>query len=921
MNRWALALAVVSLSIACRRHPPLPAAEGGAVAPPPRGDGRLPRSVHPTRYALDLVVDPAQPRFSGRARIAVVVDEPARAIVLNARGLTVKAAALTAAGGRLPAKTELRLAAGSKQEPEELVLAFDRALPAGPAEIEIDYDGPFAGGLRGLYRVQDGGRWYAFTQFEPTDARRAFPCFDEPGWKTPFAVTIAAPTDGLAVANMREVGRRPEGALTRFEFEPSPPLPTYLVALAVGPFDLRDALAGAMPLRLVAPSGKAVLGASALAAARGQIAELERYFGRAFPYGKLDLVAVPSFGSGAMENAGLITFREERILLDERASLAARVAMGSIMAHELAHQWFGDLVTMTWWDDLWLNEAFATFMADQTVDAWRPATRARLQALAGKSQVMGDDSLATARRIRQPVRSTSEAQEAFDSVTYAKGRAVLAMTEAWLGPDVFRDGLRGYLKRHEWGNATADDLYAALALASGGRDVAGVMRSFTDQTGVPMVEARASCAPGKTSASGTLGGFPNPPAKGRGEQSSPAPRAWIFLRQQEYRTLERPAGDGPGTVWRVPVCVATARKPGADLAKSCTVLAEREGRLEIDGGGAACPGFVYANAGESGYYRVRIGAAELAALGAGVTALPEPERFGVVSNAWAAVRAGQLPVPAFLDLCLRLKNDASRLVWAEMLDALRTINRAFVSEELRPGFARTVRALCGPAARRLGWRSAETQPDDERFMREAILIALGDLGEDPATLAEAARRARAWLQAPDSGDLARIALPLAAKRGDAALFDGVRAVLARPPTPETRVVALSALAAFEDPALVGRTLDLVLDGTVRAQDLRYVFPWMGLRPASRDAVHIWIAKHFDELAARYPSHIMGRVVRTIPALCDAARVRAAGEFLRPRVAKLEGVERDLRQSLEEGQRCAALAAWGRVDVTRRLAGR
>jgi hypothetical protein len=177
------------------------------------------------------------------------------------------------------------------------------------------------------------------------------------------------------------------------------------------------------------------------------------------------------------------------------------------------------------------------------------------------------------------------------------------------------------------------------------------------------------------------------------------------------------------------------------------------------------------------------------------------------------------------------------------------------------------------------------------------------------------------LQAPDSGDLARIALPLAAKRGDAALFDGVRAVLARPPTPETRVVALSALAAFEDPALVGRTLDLVLDGTVRAQDLRYVFPWMGLRPASRDAVHIWIAKHFDELAARYPSHIMGRVVRTIPALCDAARVRAAGEFLRPRVAKLEGVERDLRQSLEEGQRCAALAAWGRVDVTRRLAGR
>jgi cytosol alanyl aminopeptidase len=894
MNRWARALAVVLLLAGCRRPAPAPEA-GAATVPPPRADGRLPRNVRPTRYALELVVDPAQPRFSGRARIAVAVAEPTSAIVLNARGLAVKAAALILPGGRLPAKTELRLAAGSKNEPEELVLAFDRVLAPGAAEIEIDYDGPFAAGLRGLYRVQDGGRWYAFTQFEPTDARRAFPCFDEPGWKTPFVLAISTPSDSIAISNTREVARRPEGSLMRFEFEPSPPLPTYLVALAVGAFDLREARAGAMPLRLLAPSGKAILGASALAAARGQIAELERYFGRPFPYGKLDLLAVPSFGAGAMENAGLITFREERILLDERASLAARLGMASIMAHELAHQWFGDLVTMTWWDDLWLNEAFATFMSDLTVDAWRPATRARLQALAGKSQVMGDDSLATARRIRQPVRSTSEAQEAFDSVTYAKGRAVLAMTEAWLGPDVFRDGLRGYLQRHEWGNATAEDLYAALALASGGRDVAGVMRSFTDQVGVPIVDARVVCTPGK------------------------APS--VELRQQEYRTLERPAADG-GTVWRVPVCVATSRKPGGELATHCTVLAGREGTLAIDGG-ETCPGFVYPNAGEAGYYRVRVGPAELAALGSAVTALPERERFGLLSNAWAAVRAGHLPVPAFLDLCLRFKDDSSRLVWTEILDALRSIDRAFVSAELRPAFARYVQALCGPAARRLGWRSAETQPDDERFRREGILIAFGDLGDDAATLAEASRRARAWLQAPaaDGGDLARIALPLAGKRGDAALFDGLRAVVAAPPTPETRVLALSGLAAFEDPALIERTLGLVLDGTIKAQDLRYLFPVMGLRPAGRDLVHAWIVRHFDELARRFPSHVTGRLVRTIPALCDARRVRAAGQLLQPRVAKLEGVERDLRQSLEEGRRCAALADWGQADVSRRFAGR
>jgi aminopeptidase N len=905
MHRYRLALAVLLLA-GCAR--PAPALDGGARGvPPPRADGRLPRQVRPTRYALDLVVDPTKDRFAGRARIDVSVDEPTSGIVLNARGLTVRSAALITAGGRMPARTELRRAAGSKQDPEELVLVFDRVIAPGHAEIEIDYDGPFATGLRGLYRAQEGGRWYAFTQFEPTDARRMFPCFDEPGYKTPFTLAISVPPGSIALANTREARHRPDGALVRFEFEESPPLPTYLVALAVGAFDAREGLAGALPIRLFATTGKARLGAAALAATRGQLVELERYFARRFPYTKLDLLAVPAFGSGAMENAGLITFREERILLDERASLAARVAMAGIIAHELAHQWFGDLVTMAWWDDVWLNEAFASFMADEIVDAWRPATGARLQAIAAKSQVMGDDSLATARRIRQPVRSTSEAQEAFDSVTYAKGRAVLAMTEAWLGPDAFRAGLRGYLQRHEWGNATADDLYATLAEASGGRDVAGVMRSFTDQIGVPMIDARVACEPGK------------------------APT--VSLRQQEYRTLERPATGG-GPLWRVPVCLSVGfGKPGK-VVKQCTVLTEREGKLDLDTGGA-CPTWMYANAGEAGYYRVRIGPAELAAFAPVVLQLPERERFGVVSNAWAAVAAGQLPVSAFLDLCLRLKNDPSRLVWTGILDALRSIDRTLVTEDVRPAFARFVRALCGPTARRLGWRVAETQPDDERFMREAILIAFGDLGEDGATLTEAARRARAWLDAalaadgqkgshtpvPHAGvtdaEIARIALPLAAKRGDAALFDRLLAVVKHPPTPEVHVLAVSGLAGFDDPALIERTLGLVLDGTIKAHHLRYLAPLFA-RPAGRAVVYGWIERHFDELARMFPSYFMGRVVRVVATLCDAGRVRAADAFLRPRVAKLEAVEKDLRQSVEEGLRCAALADAARPEASRWL---
>jgi aminopeptidase N len=297
--------------------------------------------------------------------------------------------------------------------------------------------------------------------------------------------------------------------------------------------------------------------------------------------------------------------------------------------------------------------------------------------------------------------------------------------------------------------------------------------------------------------------------------------------------------------------------------------------------------------------------------------LPERERFGVVSNAWAAVRAGRLAVSTFLELCLKMKDDPSRLVWTEMLDALRLIDRGLIADADRAAFARYIRKLCEPTARRLGWQITEKQPDDERFLREAILLALGDLGEDPATLAVAARHARAWLASPAtaSSDVARIALPLAAKRGDAALFDRLLAIVDKPPTPEARVLALAGLASFDDPALIERTLGLVLAGKIRAQDLRYLFPAIGLRHAGVQIVNAWIESNFDALARMFPAFLIGRIVRAVPALCDEERVRAVDASLRPRAAKLEGVEKDLRQSVEEGLRCAALARAERGDAS------
>jgi len=914
LGRLAALLLAGAATAGCRRAPPavpqaiaLDASAALPAVPPPRPDGRLPPEVTPLGYALDLVIDPATPRFSGGARIKVRIATPVRALVLHAKGLAVRRATVKTRQGQLTAVATLRKAAGSKAEPEELVLALDRAVGPGEAELDLAYDGPFGNKMRGLYRTQDRGAWYAFTQFEPTDARRAFPCFDEPGFKTPFDVAITVPQDLVAFANMKERRRQPQagGGQVRFEFETSPPLPTYLVALAVGTFDVVAGAAHDLAVRILATKGKGPLAGAALSATLGLLGPLSRYFQRPYPYGKLDLVAVPAFGSGAMENAGLLTFREERLLLDAGASLGSRLASATVVAHELAHQWFGDLVTMAWWDDLWLNEAFATWMADKAVDEWRPATRARLQANAGKARVMSEDSLSTARRIRNPVGSTSAALEAFDGVTYVKGRAVLAMTEAWLGEDTFREGIRLYLDRHAWRSATAADLYAALAEASGGRPVARVMDAFTTQTGFPVVDATLECGDGP-------GG--QPPA--------------VRLSQREYRTLDRKA-EPSDKLWQIPVCLAfpAAARParaGAKLVRQCALMDAREARVELEGA-VGCPAFVYANAGEDGYYAVQLGGERLAPLAGALDRLPEPERFGVVSNAFAAVRSGELPASSFLELATKLGHERSRLVWSETIDALWAIDRALVADDARPAFARLVRGLAAPTVRRLGWRQGRNESDDDHFLRESVLHLAGDLGEDEGVLAQADHLARQWLAAsarapapptsPNgeggvnavSNDLARVALPLAAKHGDGALWQQMAGLLQNPATPEVRLLALSGLIAFEDRDLVGRTLALLLDGTIKPQDFRYVFPAMALRRASRDAALAWIQAHFDEIAPQIPPAMVGRVIASLAGLCEAERVRASAAFVGAHTAQMEGVGKDLRQSVESALRCSALA--------------
>ncbi|MBC7172964.1 MAG: M1 family peptidase, partial [Polyangiaceae bacterium] len=489
-------LLIVGCSCGTEPRPSSPSSASEADlpdGPPPAApsDFRLESGVRPTAYRVELTIDPATERFRGRTSIAIASDAPRRAIFLHAKGLRVTTAAV-----RLP-DGSARPARFAEVRGDGLAVLHTRdELPRGELELLIEYDAPFGSSLQGLYKVRDGGGSYAFTQFEATSARAAFPSFDEPSFKAPFEITLLVPTGLAAVSNAPEAARTTEGSFDRVTFERTPPISTYLVALAVGPLDIVEG--GELPPNAVRPTPLRLRGIAARGRGRqlGPALEkvepilraLEQYFGVPYPYAKLDLIAVPDFAAGAMENVGLVAFRETLLLLDTHAPSWQQRSVDYVMAHELAHMWFGNLVTMEFWDDLWLNEAFATSMSYRAIAETHPEYRPALAELAAIESAMDIDAHVSARRIRQPIESEHDVRNAFDAITYRKGAGVLRMFERYIGPVAFREGIRAYLEEHREGNATSTDLVRALERASG-MELGAAFASFLDRPGLPLVEA------------------------------------------------------------------------------------------------------------------------------------------------------------------------------------------------------------------------------------------------------------------------------------------------------------------------------------------------------------------------------------------------------------------------------------------------
>lgn len=860
---------------------------GSGKAPASREDGRLPRGARPTRYALSIVLDPAKERFTGDATIDVELLEPTSFVVLHGRGLGVLRAEVTVGGTTTPVQVDPRPSAVGTGDDEELVVRLPREHGPGPLRVHLAYSAALSEGLTGAFRVRDGADWYVFTQFEPMDARRAMPCFDEPGFKTPFDVKITVPKGQIAVSNMPEASRATseDGRRTTFSFDSSPPLPTYLLAFAVGPLEVREAKDAPVPLRVVTTKDKAKLGDLALSTASQQIGALSTYFDMAFPYPKVDLVAIPEFGAGAMENAGLITFREDILLVDAKTGGSrARRRMESVLAHEIAHHWFGNLVTMPWWDDLWLNEGVATFF-----EARMPAlTQAEIDPAAqllARTSAMSLDALDSTRPVRMTVRNANDAEASFDAIVYDKGARVVDMLEGWIGQDAFRDGLRRHVREHAHDSATSADLFRALSAASK-QDVAAVASTFLDRPGVPLVRAALLCEGG-------------PPR--------------VALTQSRYRARPTRPEDPKDPPWSIPVCVdLEGRTP------LCTLLATPQAELPVPGG--TCPRWVYPNAAERGYYRSGLTDVGFRALSRAGVALDARERFGALDNAWALVESGDASVEVVFDLLEGFRKDRSRLVVERMAAALRDLDRTIVDERTRPAFARFVAAQMSPIAKEVGWDGKPGEGEERAALRRASFGTLALLAPDRIAK-EAEPRARAFLDAVERGgsapgegaaasmdlDMAGIALRAAARTADETTWNRLEAALRIAKDANERNVVLVALASVGNPALLQRSLELAASGNLRKQEAITLLVTAGERSEVRPVLVPWLERRAEQLRAKIPTpSLLVRAIDAVGGVCDAKLQADLARVLPRALEGVDGADRRIDQVLEGIQRCVAV---------------
>ncbi len=748
---------------------------------------RLPDTVVPESYDLTLEPDLAKATFSGEEVIHVTVSKPTTAVTLHSAELEFQQVTITAGG------TQQTATASFDPNSEQAALTVAKELGKGPAEIHIRFSGTLNGQVHGFYLSQTKRRRYAVTQFEATDARRAFPCFDEPAFKAVFRISLITDQGDTAISNGKIISDTPgpgQGKHT-LKFSPSPKISSYLVAMLVGDFACREGEADGIAIRVCSVPEKLEMTRYALEASENILKYYDKYFSIKYPYGKLDHIAIADFAAGAMENAAAITYRESDLLLDEKtASFDERRQVAAVIAHEMAHQWFGDLVTMKWWNDIWLNEGFADWMQNKPLESWRPEWNVDQQAVGDTLSALVSDAVPSVRIVRANAESPAEIVLLFDEIAYDKAASILLMVEAYVGPEIFQKGVNAYLQKHAYANAAGENFWSQITETSG-KPVDKIMKSFTEQPGAPLVTVQSACHGDKTE---------------------------VLLKQEPYVADAQKMAAGSDRIWPVPMNLL----PSAAKQTTYHLLNTKQETIEFPG----CSAWVYANAGSRGYYRSSYDPAAFAKMAAKVESRFSPEeRERFPSDAWALVRVGRMNIGDYLSLLQKMQAEPSREVLQTMIGHIPDIYDHLVAETDRPAFEKWVRDFLGPIASGLGDAPVAGEPAERTALRSDVFASLAVYGHDPRLVAKARAVVEQYMAAPESVDtaLAQKSVRVAARHGDAALYDKYLQHLQAAQNPQEYDLYLVGLGYFPAPELTERTYALVLSDQVKNQDMFALF--------------------------------------------------------------------------------------------------
>lgn len=855
---------------------------------------RLPTNVIPDSYDLTFTPNLENATFTGEETIHVRLLKPSQTITLNAAEIEFQEVKITAGSFHMVVPATL------DEKSDQATFNVPVELPARDYFIHIKYSGILNDKLRGFYLSQTPKRRYAVTQFESTDARRAFPCFDEPAYKAVYNIKLVIDKADTAISNGKIVSDTPgpgDGKHT-LTFSPSPKMSTYLVAMMVGDFVCKSGAADGIPIRVCTVPGKENLVGWAVTSAENILKFYDTYYYTKYPFQKLDIIAFPDFAAGAMENVAAITYRETDLFVDEKTSpLDTRENVTSVLAHEMAHQWFGDFVTMKWWDDIWLNEGFATWMAWKPMESWKPEWHNSQSEIAETDGALTTDSISSIRPIRSNANTPAEIDALFDGIAYEKTASVLRMVEAYVGKDLYRKGVNEYLQAHAYGNATGEDFWGTMTRATG-KPVDKIMKSFIDQPGAPAITVRSTCSGGVTK---------------------------VTLTQERFYADRGPGFEdtakGARQDWQIPVAL---RATGSKTAVY-KILSDHEQTFDMPG----CAQWVFVNAGGRGYYRAEYGEDAFGKMSAEMeTSFSPEERIHFLGDAWAMVRAGRLKVGDYLNAMQNFQSDRNRAVIGEAVGVIPRIYDAIASPADRPAFEDWVRKFLGPIATDLEsdkpvrpWREMpspltqlpgmELAPDDsaERAaLRTDVLNMLTAYGDDPALLAKSFDTAEAYMKDPASVDVqrARSALRIVAQTGNAALYDRYMEHIKSAETPDEYYSYFYALSAFRNPALTKRTFEFVLSPAVRNQDMNLIgalFNYEPTQPVAWDLLKL----HFKELQTKSGADIGGGgggFVGVAGVFCDAKMRDESQEFFAAQ--HIPGTERPLRNAKDRVNSCIAL---------------